>query len=424
MSDPLPALCARFRERFGVEPSAVVRAPGRVNLIGEHTDYNDLPVLPMALQRELRLALRPRRDARVVLCNLDPTFGPRNFELAPAIEPFPQGDWGNYAKAAAQILARECGVQRGFDALIEGDVPPAAGLSSSSALSVACGLACAHANELAVDPLVFADLMARGERYVGTHSGGMDQAICLNARADHALRIAFHPLRVEAVPLPSSWRFVVAHSLVLADKSGAAREAYNSRRAQCAAALREMLAVPEVAAAGASYPELLERLGAERLGWIAAQRLEGVLLQRFRHQISEGTRVARARQALIAGDAETFGQLMDESHASLALDYEVSHPELDRLVELARCHGALGARLTGAGFGGCAVALARQADAERVVAGLRREFYAARAVPAALAEPVLVARASAGASVQLWRPAHARIEPAATDRAERGEGAR
>jgi galactokinase len=391
---------ARTSETFDdVRATHVARAPGRVNLIGEHTDYNDLPVFPMALQRETRVAFRARDDARVRLVHRDARFGVREFEIGAEIAPGPQGDWGNYIKAAAQVLARERGARRGFDAQVEGDVPIAAGLSSSSALVVACGLALAHVNGIEVEPLAFADLMARGERYVGTNSGGMDQAICLAGRRGHALRIDFHPLRVEAVAVPSDWRFVVAHSLVQADKSGSAREAYNTRRAECEAALHLVLASAELRGEPASYPQLLARHGAEKLAWIAARALDGNLLRRFRHEVSEAVRVESARKAMLAGDGESFGAAMDESHASLACDFDVSHPELDALVLAARGSGALGARLTGAGFGGCAVLLARARDVDDMCLGLRRGFYARRSVPPAIGDPLLVAEPSEGARV-------------------------
>ncbi len=401
-------LARQFRELTGLEATHFVRAPGRVNLIGEHIDYNELAVLPAAIQREVRIVLRPRADARVRVANVDGRFGVREFELSSSIAPFAQGDWGNYAKAAAEFLARERGAPRGFDALVSGDIPPAAGLSSSSALTVACGLAVATANELPRDPLDLAEALARAERYVGTNSGGMDQAACLCGRADHALRIEFRPLKVEPVPLPADWRFLIAHSGVQADKSGAARDAYNLRRNECAAALAAVVLDPELApelrtGMPPTYRALLARIGAERLAWIALRQLDGTLARRFRHVISEGARVERARKALVAGDIETFGHLMDDSHTSLADDYEASHPALDRLVELARAHGALGARLTGAGFGGCIVALVRERDAERVRAALERDFYGGEA-----GEALLVARASAGASVAPFAPVPAR----------------
>ncbi|MCY3003364.1 MAG: galactokinase [Planctomycetota bacterium] len=394
------ALAQLFHARTGLDATFFVRAPGRVNLIGEHIDYNDLAVLPAAIQREVRIVLRPRDDAHVRLTNVDERFGTREFELSSSIAPFEQGDWGNYAKAAAELFARERGATRGFDALVIGDIPPAAGLSSSSALTVACGLAFAAANGLARDPLDLADALARAERYVGTNSGGMDQAACLSGRADHALRIEFRPLKVEPVPLPSDWRFLIAHSGVQADKSGAAREAYNTRRAECAQALAAVLIDPELtpelqAGMPPTYRGLLARIGAERLAWIALRQLDGALARRFRHVVSEGARVERARKALVAGDIEIFGQLMDDSHTSLADDYEASHPALDRLVALAHQHGALGARLTGAGFGGCIVALVRERDAERLRAALERDFYGGNA-----GDALLIARASAGASVE------------------------
>jgi galactokinase len=375
----------------------VVRAPGRVNLIGEHTDYNDLPVLPMALQRGTTLRVRVRDDARVVLRNADPRFAPREFELAPRIEPFEQGDWGNYAKAAAQIVASELGASRGFEALVESDVPAAAGLSSSSALVVACGLALLAANEIELDALSLAALMARGERYVGTHSGGMDQAICLAGRRGHALKIDFAPLRVEALAVPDDWRLVIAHSLVLADKSGAARAAYNQRRAECAEALQRVGSA--ISRADATYPSLIASHSTRELLDIASRTLDANLLARFRHEITEAARVLAARAALLARDAAAFGELMDASHASLAADYEVSHPALDQLCRLARAHGALGARLTGAGFGGCIVALCTRESAERVRAGLQRDFYANRDASAITREPVLFAEPSDGARV-------------------------
>jgi galactokinase len=361
-------------------------------LIGEHTDYNDLAVLPMALQRRTTLRVTPRDDGRVRLVNADPRFPPREFELAEHIEPFAQGDWGNYAKAAAQMGVTELGLRRGFDAHVESDLPLAAGLSSSSALVVACGLALLRANDVELAPLELAALMARGERYVGTHSGGMDQAICAAGRRGHALLIEFAPLRVEALRVPSDWRFVIADSTVAADKSGSARAAYNERRAQCASALRALGAE--------SYPELLASGDPSGLLERARSVLDATSLARFRHQVTEADRVRRARAAMLAEDAEQFGELMEASHASLASDYQVSHPALDELVAVARAHGALGARLTGAGFGGCAVALCTSESAPRVVAGLQRDFYARRAATAHGRETILVAEASAGATVE------------------------
>lgn len=389
-----------FRAHFGAGAGTrLARAPGRVNLIGEHIDYNDLPVLPMALQRDVALLFRPRADAVVRLANLEPRFDPRGFELAPSIAPFARGDWGNYPKAAAQALARDLGLARGMDAVVSATLPAAAGLSSSAALVVASALALLAANERELDPLALAELCADAERYVGTRSGGMDQAASLCGRTGHALRVEFAPLRVEPIAVPESWRFVVAHSLVQADKSGTARAAYNRRRAQCEEVLRRMSQLPDLAPAPTRWPELLARAPLGELSELAEEVLDNVLLARFRHVAFEAQRVDRACQALRRGNALAFGELMNASHASLAADFEVSHPALDELAALVRSAGARGARLTGAGFGGSIVALTEVEHADALCEALRERFYARRTGSPGLDEPLFVAGASAGASV-------------------------
>jgi galactokinase len=339
-----------------------VSAPGRVNLVGEHTDYNGLPVFPMAIQRAVNISFRPRGDARIRLENLDPRFEPREFDVGPEIEPFAAGDWGNYAKAAAQALARRAPIRRGFEALVDGDIPSAAGLSSSSALVVATTLALLAANETEIDPLELMDLCARAEHYVGTRSGGMDQAICLGGRAGHAVLIDFEPLRLRPTPVPSDWRFVIANTFVEAKKSGSAQAGYNARVRECAEALRGLEA--------RTYRDLVERHPLGELLELADEKLRDPLRRRFRHVVSESARVEDARAAMLEGDLDAFGRLMDASHASLRDEYEVSCPELDRLVERARAGGAAGARLTGAGFGGCAVALCRANRLDRLLGEL------------------------------------------------------
>jgi galactokinase len=382
------ALERHFERAFGARGERwIARAPGRVNLIGEHVDYCDLPVMPMALQLGVSLLFRPRDDARVRLVNLEPAFAPREIELSAVIEPFPAGDWGNYAKAAGQALVRRLGPLRGFNGAVTSDLPAAAGLSSSAALVIACALATCAANGVSLEPLELAELLAEGERYVGTRGGGMDQAASLAGVEGCALHVRFVPLRVEALPLPPAWRFVVAHSGVRADKSGAAREAYNRRRAECEEAFRRVSAEP-AAGEARNWVELVHGRSAEELVAAAGRVMEPRLFRRFRHVVTESERVGRARAALLAGDGRVFGEAMDASHASLRDDFEVSCPELDRVVQVARSAGAIGARLTGAGFGGCAVALCAKERAEDVVKAL--EGY----------EPVFVARASGGARVR------------------------
>jgi len=369
-----------------------------VNLIGEHIDYCGLAVLPMALRRSVRIQFEPRSDRETRLTNRDPGFAPSDFAVSETIPPGPTGDWSNYARAAAQALAKRFSNLRGIDALVESDLPIAAGLSSSSALLVAIALAIMHANGVTVASLELMELLARGERYVGTAGGGMDQAIILGAQAGCASRIDFHPLRLTPTAVPAGWQFIVAWSLVHAEKSGAARQAYNERTQQCDAARRLVaarLGKPEDTA----YPALLAAASVEELLKVAGATLSAVLARRFRHVVTEGTRVPHAEAALATGDSTAFGRLLDASHQSLRDDYEVSHPELDRLVELAREAGAAGARLTGAGFGGSIVALCRVERAPEVVAALRERFYAPRGAAEDVGRHVFMADPSAGAEV-------------------------
>jgi len=376
----------------------VVRAPGRVNLIGEHIDYCGLSVFPMALRRSVRIEFQPRADRETRLVNRDPGFTPSFFTMGERIPPAPAGDWSNYARAAAQALAQRFPNLRGVDALVESDLPIAAGLSSSSALLVAMALAIMHANGVTVASLELMELMARGERYVGTAGGGMDQAIILGAQAGCASRIDFHPLRLIPTAVPAGWQFIVAWSLVHAEKSGAARQAYNERTQQCDQA-RRLVATRLGRSEDITYPALLAAVPVEDLLEVARQTLPEVLSRRFRHVVTEGTRVVQAQAAMAAADSAAFGQLLDASHQSLRDDYEVSHPELDRLVELARDAGAAGARLTGAGFGGSIVVLCRAERAPAVVAALRDGFYAPRGAADDVGRHVFMAEPSGGAEV-------------------------
>ena len=429
----LPSRAAALLDALpGRGAALLARAPGRVNLIGEHTDYNGLPVLPIAIDRDVLVAARRRDDDHVDLSNTGAAFPPRQYAVAAAIPPSPAGDWANYAKAAAEALVADLG-RRGLGALpggafrVDGRVPLAAGLSSSSALLVACGLAHLSLAGVALPPAELAELFACAERYVGTLSGGMDQATALLARADHALRIDFFPLRARPVTIPASAVFVVAQSLERAEKSGAARGHYNQRVTECGlacAVLAQRLGVAAARLGDLPGPERvlddLDRLLPEdarremlpALTGLAPRELDrrffapGTVLaapgrfelrRRVRHVLGEAARVAAAEEALGTGDLETFGALMDASHRSCATDYGVSTPALDRLVAVARGGGALGARLTGAGFGGAIVALVEQAHVDRLVRTLDREFYAAGSAPP---EARLVVRPAAAASVE------------------------
>jgi len=405
----------RFRRRIGRRPTILVRAPGRVNLLGEHTDYNGLPVLPMAIDRSVLIAAAPRADHSVRLANVEARFPTRQFTLAPMIPPYAPGDWGNYAKAAAQGLLHDFAahLRKGFDGVADGNIPAGAGLSSSSALVVANALALLAANDVEPDFHALAELLPGAERYVGTLSGGMDQATSLLAQAGHALRIDFFPLRVRTVPLPTGYSIVVCHSLVAAEKSGAAKQAYNQRVVECRLACRilgQVLAA-EVPAGLRTLGDLVTRfprrtllefipmlatlvpdppLALEDIATLLATTPDQLrpacggtagpfaVLRRARHVLSEAMRVDAAEHALQAGDAVTFGALMNASHASCRDDYDISCPELEDLVAIARNVGTVGTRLTGAGFGGCTVNLVDANAVDGFLAEVDRRFYARR----------------------------------------------
>lgn len=343
-------------------------APGRVNLIGDHTDYNGLPVFPMAVDRRFRILFRARADETVHAATID-GFGERTFVVAPEIDPFEQGDWGNYLKASAHILARRYGSLRGMDLLLHSDIPVAAGLSSSSALVVGSGLALLAANGIEAPFEELIELFPEGERYVGTRGGAMDHAVCLAGREGYALKIDFSPFAIHPTRVPDDWRFVIGHSLVRAEKSREVKEQYNERRESCRRAF---------AANGVGLGELEAR--------------------RYRHVLSEAARVEEAQSAMLNGDIVRFGQLMNLSHESLRDDFEVSHPEVDALVEAFRSAGALGARVTGAGFGGCVVALCRAAEATKVMERVDHSFYASRPNRLRFGDYLMPAVPSSGAS--------------------------
>ena len=381
----------------------VAIAPGRVNLIGEHTDYNGLPVLPIAIDRDVRVAFRVTDDAVVRLDSPSARFAPFEFRLDRPIEAADQGDWSNYVRAAARGLP-EYGVplERGVEGWVTGDVPIASGLSSSSALVVASALALLKANGVEVgrdtgpaptiSRLELAALMARAERFVGLEGGGMDQAACLHGREAHALRIDFDPLRVTPVPVPEGWRWVVASSLVRAEKSGGAREAYNERARQCREAL---------AAVGApTYRDLVAVDDLDGLLRHTRPVLAPVLFRRFRHVVTEGHRVGLAERAMREGDILHSGDLMVRSHESLRGDYEVSTDELDAIVTVALEAGAAGARLTGAGFGGCAVALCDDSTVAPVMEALAARFYEPRLGRPPTRDMMFAAKPSGGARVE------------------------
>lgn len=363
----------RFHELFGTAPTAVVHAPGRVNLIGEHIDYAGLPVLPMAIERRIALHVGPRGDGRVRVVNACRERGEREFAVEEAIPPWPAGDWGNYPKAAVQGLVDDGRRPIGFDALLSSDLPPAAGLASSSALvvAIALGALAVTGSQTETATLELAALLARAEQYVGARGGGMDQAAILAGRAGFASHVAFDPLRVEWIPVPDGWSFVVAHSLATAEKSGTARDTYNRRRQEVERALSALGLQDD------GYTGLLDRFVPDEIDQLAG-KLPEPLRRRFRHVVGEAFRTTDAASALRSADIDAFGGLMLASHESLRADFEVSTPALDTLVDESMAAGAVGARLTGAGLGGCVLALASAFALDGVLERLHAAFYEPR----------------------------------------------
>lgn len=331
----------KFTRLFEDEPTIVVRAPGRVNLIGEHTDYNDGFVLPMAIDRGVWVALRPRDDGRVFVYSADFEDG-GEFDLD-AIEQGTANSWLEYIKGVAAALQDEGKTLRGWEGVVTGNVPIGSGLSSSAALQVAMTQAFAAASDFEWEGTPMAKLVQRVEnQWMGVQTGIMDQMISANGTEGNALLIDCRSLETTAVPLPDGTAVVVLDTMV---RRGLVDSKYNERRAQCEAAAA-ILGV-----------DLLRDV--DLYTFLQNQhKLEPLSLQRARHVISENERTLLAAIAMQREDSAGLGALMNASHDSLRDDFEVSCDELDIFVAIAQKQaGCFGARMTGAGFGGCAVAL-------------------------------------------------------------------
>ena len=333
-----------FVERFGHPPAVVVRAPGRVNLLGGHTDYNEGYVLPAAVDRAAWVAAAPLDRPQVHVVALDLGEEAR----FPLPVPPPVGGWADYPRGVAWSLEREGLSLVGMEAVLTSEVPVGAGLSSSAAVEVAFAWTWRVLSGFDIDRTRLALLCQRAENeYVGVRCGVMDQMASVWGRADHALLLDCRTLEVEPVPLPEGVAIVVMDTGV---RRELAASEYNRRRQECEEAVRILARhLPGIRALRDATPEEFERL---------QHYLPEVLRKRARHVVTDNARVLGAVEALRAGDLERMGWAMRRCHESLRDDYEVSSPELDRLAEAAWAfEGCYGARLTGAGFGGCVVAL-------------------------------------------------------------------
>jgi galactokinase len=345
-----------FRARFGRSPEGVWRAPGRVNLIGEHTDYNDGFVLPFAIDRETFVAAARRDDARIALASEG--FGEAAEVDADALSPDAERGWWSYVHGVIAGVGVTIGGARGLDAFVASTVPTGAGLSSSAALECATAVAVDELWATGLDRVELARIARDAEQtFAGVPCGIMDQIAALFGRQGHALFLDTRSLAREAVPLLSP-----AHAIVVIDtrvKHALADGAYAERRHE------------SEDAAGALGVAALRDATLEQL---AASSLDDTLRARARHVISEDARVLAAVEALRADDADRVGELMLDSHTSLRADFEVSSDELNVAVGAAVDAGALGARMTGGGFGGAAIALVQSDDVGLLEAAVVERF--------------------------------------------------
>ena len=324
----------------------IFRAPGRVNLIGEHTDYNDGFVMPVAIDFATWVKVSPLPTRKLQIFSED-----FNEEIEIDLDErslSAREHWSDYPIGVAVMLERAGYHLRGARLQIRGEVPIGSGLSSSAALEVATACALTANSGLAIERRELALLCQRAENeFVGARVGIMDQFVSLFGQAKRALLLDCRSLEFELLPLPDNVRLIICNTMV---KHELASSAYNERREQCEAGVKHLARL--LPGIKALRDVTLEQL--EQYGWV----LSDVVYRRCRHVITENARVLSAASALDQGDLSSFGQRMEESHRSLRDDYEVSCEELDLMVELAReIEGVYGARMTGGGFGGCTVNL-------------------------------------------------------------------
>src|SRR3990172_1744287 len=400
----LHSLRSAFRESYHSDPDIVVRAPGRVNLLGEHTDYNDGFVLPIAIDRAVTLAASRCSShlASIVSIEYDESATFQITEVKPGSDegwiayPTPQRvgrgspkatpSWAAYPASVAWSL-REAGCTLcGMDAVMTSNVPIGAGLSSSAAVEVAFATTWEHLSGFTLRKPLLARLCQRAENeFVGVMCGIMDQTICAMGRAGHALLLDCRDQSIQHVPLPAGYAVIVADTRV---ERSLAASAYNERRAQCGEAVRLLQSRdPSIAALRDVTPAFLKQ---------HAQDLPDEIGKRARHVVSENARVLESVEALKRGDVEQFGRGMIASHRSLRDDYEVTCRQLDLMVEAAlRIEGVAGARMTGAGFGGCTVNLVREDAVERFLVEVPERYKSATGI-----DPVVyVCKAAEGASL-------------------------
>jgi len=374
-------LIERFRQNFGGE-ARLYRAPGRVNLIGEHTDYNDGFVLPAALQQCTWIAAAARPEPRLRISSLRAR---ETLEFAlDDPDPRPRRDWSDYVRGVAIMLQRDGYRLSGADMMIDSDVPVGSGLSSSAALEVASGFALLDGAGQAIDLTRLAlDCQRAENEFVGMRCGVMDQFASCRGAADRVLLLDCRSLEFRLSPVDPSVRLVICNSMVHHELAGSE---YNRRREQCEDGVARLKTVlPAVRALRDVTADDLAQHGG---------LLSELVLRRCRHVVTEDDRVQRAAAALETGKVVEVGRLMNASHVSMRDDYEISCSEIDVLVELAgRVDGVLGARMTGGGFGGCTINLVLVEAVDRFADEVGRGYKEATGIT----PQFLVCRPGAGA---------------------------
>ena len=372
-----------FEAAFAGRPDVVVQAPGRVNLIGEHTDYNDGFVLPCAINFSTVVAARRRADRQVRVLALDQGEAIDEFSLDEAISHRSDLPWANYVRGMVSMLQADGWRLGGADLVVTGDVPQGAGLSSSASLEVVVGQAFKQLHDLAgLSPAHLARLAQKAENdFVGCHCGIMDQLISACGVAGHALLLDCRSLQTLPVPLPEGLVVLIVNSNV---QRGLVGSEYNLRRQQCETAARHfgVKALRDVSMA---------QLQAGAAG------LDATVWQRARHIVSENERTLAAAEALASGDVAALGRLMAASHASMRDDFAISVPAIDGLVDIIKevIGEQGGVRMTGGGFGGCVVALTSPALATRASQAVALRYRSPQGLPATS----FLCQAAAGAGV-------------------------
>ncbi|QYM91771.1 galactokinase [Dickeya zeae] len=354
---------AVFQQQFGYPATLTVQAPGRVNLIGEHTDYNDGFVLPCAINYSTTISAAPRDDRQIRVIAVDYDNQQDSFSLDAPIDHHPQWQWANYVRGVIKHLKTRSDAFGGADLVISGNVPQGAGLSSSASLEVAVGKAIQALYQLPLDNVALALNGQEAEnQFVGCNCGIMDQMISAQGQRNHALLIDCRSLETRAVSMPDNVAVMIINSNV---KRGLVDSEYNTRRQQCEAAARyfQVKALRDVSEAD---------FAAKVAG------LDDVVARRARHIITENARTLAAADALTRGDLHQMGELMAASHASMRDDFEITVPPIDTLVEIVKAviGDEGGVRMTGGGFGGCIVALIPQQQVTAVQNAVMREYPA------------------------------------------------